>query len=381
MRPFSFLSILALTATHSLAIPTRYITPAERGLLDAPGVLDNVILFDAPAFPDPQNPENTLAFFQAYVSLRTPDLGVATTAITSLLSSLGINVGNDLNTLQQRIKLLASVGLPGKKLEVVVPGCELSGKLPATSVSDLGLAGAAVSLGSCVQNAIEMEASVLPGAMDSRKFTASIFPSKNSGFGVISDVDDTVKVSNVLDKVALLKSTFLETPKAVSGMPELYTSLSKSLQGPQFVYVTGSAYQFYPFLNEFIDTTYASAKGPIFTQNLTVLNIPQAVEFLTSNQGTLDFKVATIDRLQTMYPQKQWLAIGDSTQKDPEAYATAFKKRDTISCIWIRRVEGADNSDERFNTAFADVPAGKFRTFNDTEIPKLADIDVAGGQC
>lgn len=137
------------------------------------------------------------------------------------------------------------------------------------------------------------------------------------------DIDDTIKVSNVLDTAALLKSTFLDEPKAVSGMPALYTSLKTSLQNPQFVYLTGSPYQFYPFLNKFIDSTYP--KGPLFAQSLTILNIPQAIEFISgSNDKTFTHKTSTIDRLQTMYPQKKWLVIGDSTQKDPEVYASAY---------------------------------------------------------
>ena len=52
-----------------------------------------------------------------------------------------------------------------------------------------------------------------------------------------------------------------------------------------------------------------------------------------------------------------------------------------ISCIWIRRVDNADNSDARFNTAFADIPAEKRRIFTDADIASLASIDVAGGQC
>lgn len=382
MRSTSLLSALALTAGAALARPTRYYTPTERAIFDSPTVLNDVILFDAPAFPDPRNPANTIAQFQTYVSLRAPDLGLATAAVSGLLSSLGIPVGNSLNTLQERVKLLASVGIPGKNVEVVVPGCSQTGSLPTTSLKDLGLANGPVSLGNCLSNVQQMEASIVPGALDSRKVVASVFPSQNSGFGVISDIDDTVKVSNVLDTAALLKSTFLEAPKAVSGMPELYKSLATSLQGPQFVYITGSPYQFYPFLNNFLDTAYPDAKGPIFTKNLTVVNIPEAIKVFTDDEGTLNYKISMIDRLQSMYPQKKWLAIGDSTQKDPEAYAAAFKKYPGfISCIWVRRVANADNADARFNAAFSGIPKEKTRIFDDTEIASLAQINVAGGQC
>ena len=101
------------------------------------------------------------------------------------------------------------------------------------------------------------------------------------------DIDDTIKVSNVLDTVELVKSTLLEEAKAVTGMPGLYSSLSKSLSSPPFIYITGSPYQVYPFLNQFIDTSYPDAKGPIFAQNLTVLNIVDAkIEVATFSRLT-----------------------------------------------------------------------------------------------
>ena len=38
-------------------------------------------------------------------------------------------------------------------------------------------------------------------------------------------------------------------------MPELYAALADKLD-PQSVFVTGSPYQLYPFLHDFINTTY-----------------------------------------------------------------------------------------------------------------------------
>lgn len=54
---------------------------------------------------------------------------------------------------------------------------------------------------------------------------------------------------------------------------------------------------------------------------------------------------------------------------------------DFIACIWIRRVDGADNSDARFAEAFQGVPQDRFRIFSDEDIPSLEGIDVKGGKC
>ena len=59
-----------------------------------------------------------------------------------------------------------------------------------------------------------------------------------------------------------------------------------------------------------------------------------------------------------------------------------FRKHgDAIACSWIRRVEGSNNTDERFAAAFAGVPANKFRIYTDADIPSLANINVAAGEC
>ncbi|KIM41602.1 hypothetical protein M413DRAFT_19017 [Hebeloma cylindrosporum] len=382
MQITSFFVALALAVSSVSGLPTAAVN--GRGIFDGTvGATDDLLIFDSPGFPDPANPGNTLISLQTFVSLRQVDLGLVTKAITEAISALGVEVGDSLNILQGRIKLIGAIGLPGKSTTVTVPGCtEPAAKSGSTSGSDLGMSLKTVSLGQCASNVKEFTAtSSFGGFLNDRTSQATVFNSPNSGFGVISDIDDTIKISNVLDTVALIKSTLLEAPKPVAGMPELYGKLAQSLNQPQFVYVTGSPFQLYPFLNDFIDTTYSASKGPIFAQNLTIVDPVEAIKFV-SNGNTEGFKNAQIDRLRVMYLNKKWLAIGDSTQKDPEVYGASFKRHgDAIACSWIRRVEGANNTDERFAAAFAGVPANKFRIYTDADIPSLANINVAAGEC
>lgn len=116
-----------------------------------------------------------------------------------------------------------------------------------------------------------------------------------------------------------MQATLLDDPKPVAGMPELYASLASSLKSPQFIYVSGSPFQLYPFLHGFIDTTYSASKGPILLQNLTLSDFSSILSFIKSD-GIFEYKVAMIDRIKGMYPNKKFVAIGDSTQKDPETY-------------------------------------------------------------
>ncbi|KAJ7228400.1 hypothetical protein GGX14DRAFT_612676 [Mycena pura] len=84
-----------------------------------------------------------------------------------------------------------------------------------------------------------------------------------------------------------------------------------------------------------------------------------------------------IDRIHGMYPNKKFLAVGDSTQQDPETYGEAIRKYgDFIACAWIRKVDDANNTDARFQAAFQGVAPAKFKIYTDDEILSLANIDA-----
>jgi len=373
---FFFLFSWLLTAALALPIPIL-----QRGIFDITGLLEDVLVFDAPAFPDTADPANTITSLQSFI-FRTVDLGLLTPALTTGLNALGLEVeDNKIPTLEERTKLFGTVGIPGRAVNVNIDGCDEQVQLPGSSDQpDIGMVLQNATAGQC-SGAKESAARASISGSDGGKSNSTVFFSPNSGFGVISDIDDTVKISNVLDKIALVKSTLLDDPEPVPGMPELYASLVKSLDDPQFIYVSGSPFQLYPFLNDFIGTTYPTSKGPIFLQNLTLVDIPSILDLAKSN-GVQEYKVSMIDRIHGMYPNKKFLAVGDSTQRDPETYAEAFNKyKDFITCIWIRRFEGADNSDERFAEAFKGIPKEKFRIYNDTDITSLANINVADGEC
>ncbi|KAF8351920.1 hypothetical protein F5887DRAFT_1068303 [Amanita rubescens] len=341
---------------------------------------DDVVLFDAPAFIDPANSGTTLAQFDAFVFARQVHVQPAVFVIRELLSAFGVSVDQSMPNLVNRSKLFAAMGLGDKTIQLNVQGCAAQASLSKTAdFPESGLFNRNASLGACdFQPNGVYSATVVLSASDNRTISSNIFFYPDSGFGVISDIDDTVKVTHVLDTSEMLKTTFLDDPVPVDGMPELYASLARSLS-PHFFYVSGSMLQIYPFIHDFIDTTYSSSKGPLFLRNLT--DIHDIVNFMESD-GIFEYKSAIIDQIKGMYPNKKFLVVGDSTQKDPETYGEAYRKYgDSIMCAWIRKVDGANNTAARFAAAFDGVPSSRWRVFNDSEIPGLADINVANGEC
>jgi hypothetical protein len=76
-----------------------------------------------------------------------------------------------------------------------------------------------------------------------KTFSCTIYVLARHGVSVISDIDDTVKISNVLSKRSLLKHTFYSYFKPVEGMSELYQKWYD--QKCQFHYVSASPWQLY----------------------------------------------------------------------------------------------------------------------------------------
>lgn len=180
-----------------------------------------------------------------------------------------------------------------------------------------------------------------------------------TGLSVISDIDDTIKITQVLDRAELLKNTFLRDFQPTQGMPAYYAALAA--RGALFHYVSASPWQLYPELQAFLDRHYPP--GTVHLRRLRAKD-PSVLEVLAGGES---YKVDTISAIVKALPERKFVLIGDSGERDPEAYgriARRFPRR--IEAIYIRRVEGADNRDARFKAALARTSsASTWRVFDD----------------
>jgi hypothetical protein len=97
-----------------------------------------------------------------------------------------------------------------------------------------------------------LDVKVLLPASDTREFRGQLMLVPQQGLSVISDMDDTIKVSNVLDKQELLLNTFVRPFIAAEGMAQFYQKLVNQNPGASFHYVSSSPHQLYPALNGFL---------------------------------------------------------------------------------------------------------------------------------
>jgi len=180
---------------------------------------------------------------------------------------------------------------------------------------------------------------------ESKTFTGSFRLIGSRGYSVISDIDDTIKDSNVLNKHELLHNTFFRKFTPVKGMPDLYRKLLE--KGAEFHYVSGSPWQLYPAIENFLH----DEKFPEGAVELKIFRVKDKsfIDFIKADQ--LAFKLEAIKTIIDRFPEREFILIGDSGEKDPEVYteiANIYKTR--IKYILIRDVGLIEENSSRRKT-------------------------------
>ena len=252
--------------------------------------------------------------------------------------------------------------------------------LPKTN--DIGHTSVLVSL----KNDIKDNGKIIYGLVGDACSIGESYLIKPKGISVITDMDDTIRDSDVLCKTCFIKNTFGNVPyKPVKGMPELFQKYNNEFEFPAFHYVSGVPWQFNSLYDQFL-SDYNFPEGPSSYQDLK-FTIKSFKKFMDVEL----FKFTTISNIIRDFPNRKFILLGDSGQADPESYAKVFKLfPNSILCLWIRRVNSKGklvgniatrlaNKDSRFQHTFKDIPIEKYFIFND--IREINTLDVANGQC
>jgi hypothetical protein len=181
---------------------------------------------------------------------------------------------------------------------------------------------------------------------------------EETGLSVVSDIDDTIKVSQVRDRDALLRNTFCKPFQVVTGMAGLYQSWSQT-PNTSFHYVSASPWQLYPSLSEFV----RSNGFPAGTFHLKDFRVKDK-SFFDLFRSPERYKRGVIEPLLERFPKRRFVLVGDSAEKDPEAYgAMARKYPQRIVRILIRDVTGDAADSDRYRQAFKNVPLERWTIF------------------
>ncbi|MHB8862550.1 MAG: phosphatase domain-containing protein [Pirellulaceae bacterium] len=203
--------------------------------------------------------------------------------------------------------------------------------------------------------------SAVTRASDLRSFSGCAQLVSPRGFSIISDIDDTIKHTQVHDRRAMLANTFLKEFQAVPGMADLYRRWAQ--QGCVFHYVSGSPWQLYLPLVEFLRTQ----QFPEGSVNLKPFRLkdPSTANLLRSPRAT---KIRAIERLLTAFPQRRFVLIGDSGEQDPEIYAELARTyRQQIVAVFIRNVTAEQPDGERYRALEPALESVQFHLFERAE--------------
>lgn len=140
---------------------------------------------------------------------------------------------------------------------------------------------------------------------------------------IVSDIDDTIKLTDVLNSNLEIVRNGLFSKKAFSGMSTLYRELGSSAE---IYYVSGSPEVIKPVLTNFMSENK-------FPQGRNLLLRPMKVE-------SFDHKIASITKLIEAKQPDEVILIGDDGEKDPEIYDQISKHYPSkVTGIYIRAIQ------------------------------------------
>jgi hypothetical protein len=223
-------------------------------------------------------------------------------------------------------------------------------KIPWQDLSRHPIARHRPSDGSDVEHELLVSAKLLPEPAptpaylfhtDVPKNISLVVPITSSPIRVITDIDDTVKLSNIRSGArAVFRNVFVKDLEETT-IPEMgtwYQSMRE--RGVHFHYVSNSPFELLPVIKEF----------------LQISDLPQGSIALKSYNGRSFFSAllsdpATRKRANVVdvldgFPDSKFILIGDSGEQDLELYASiAVERPQQILAVFIRDVHDAELAD------------------------------------
>ena len=172
-----------------------------------------------------------------------------------------------------------------------------------------------------------------------------LVPPRDSAFGVISDVDDTIVKSHATDLLKLIRITLLHNARTrmmLPGVGAFYRALQRGPTGEMlnpFFYVSSSAWNLYDLLADFLDHNGIPA-GPILLRDLGF----DRDKFIKTGHS---HKLEKIEQILSICAGLNFVLIGDEGQKDAQIYRQVvldFPGR--VRVIYIREVSWKDRSQQ-----------------------------------
>ena len=193
-----------------------------------------------------------------------------------------------------------------------------------------------------VEVQLELLDKVVPDQKQVRAGGPVMLAQKHHQFGVISDVDDTILVSNATNfykkiKLMLFKNARSRLP--FEGVASFYSALQQGPQGSSFnplFYVSSSSWNLYDLLVDFCNYQ-GIPRGPFMLRGS---RLDQFTFFASIHK---EHKMAKIRQILTSFNDLRFILIGDSGQKDAEIYSQVVREfPGRILAVYIRDVSNEE---------------------------------------
>lgn len=255
---------------------------------------------------------------------------------------VALRVGDQVHCLQHRTKrngrFAGTVRLSARELEELQAGGALNGGV--------------------------LKLNVLSRDGSESKYSVHAHLLREEGVSIVSDIDDTIKVTNVHSRQLLLESTFLRDFESIDGMAGLYRRWAE--QDAAFHYVSSSPWQLYSPLSQMCDAE-GFPWGSFHLRSFRLRDHMLRRLLLIRRKG----KAKVIYDLLRQFPRRKFVLVGDSGEVDPEMYGRLARKRpNQVAAIYIRVLEPRPMNHERALKAFGGITNTTVKTFRSpSELP------------
>lgn len=206
------------------------------------------------------------------------------------------------------------------------------------------------------------------------RFTGRALRVPNHGISIVSDVDDTIRITNVLNRREMLMNTFVRPLKAVPNMAKLYQSAA-AVPGLRIHYVSNAPYALYPLVEQFLRTE----KFPEGSMHLRAVSFKSSIwRTILQRPHINTHKTDVIETLIRDFPERSFVLIGDTGEQDPEIYAALARAHpDRVRMILLRDVATDGGTNLRLQREMHGIPAAKWLLFSDAETLNLEQLQIS----
>ncbi|KAI0133419.1 hypothetical protein F4776DRAFT_664175 [Hypoxylon sp. NC0597] len=204
---------------------------------------------------------------------------------------------------------------------------------------------------------------------DTGNATAYLVPP--TGFTIISDIDDILRVTKIYDPKEGLLNSFARAFTPWMNMPEIYANWSATIPNFHFHYLTTTPEQVTRNYMEFIYKTY-----PLGSFDTRPLNFSDV-------SATLSIRKALLDKIFQTFPQRKFVLVADTSNSDVmKDYPQLVRDYPgQVQCIFLRNTTATDSSDlfPYDTSGFEGIDQRQYMFFVTPD--DLRNVDIVGGNC